>query len=220
MFVICVDESKKNLEHIVLQAVKIVFPSLDDESELEGRNLLLKQVIVQLVAKLLDNDKKDLPFAILDLERKMEQRMLITDLANPKEVILNGYIDRVDIVEGDVVRILDYKTGDVKMRNVTIPELFTSAENKIAFQAYFYAYLYWKENPGKKIKLGIYPIQKLNDGIKYINNGEPISEDIFLEFEHHLKKLLQEIFTKGVAFYQVEDEANCLYCPYIGMCNR
>ncbi len=214
-----IEKAKPQIEAHVLTAVKEVFPSLDEESELEGKNLLLKQVIVELVSRILDNDKKDLPFQIIDLEKKVEQRMVITDTVNPKEVLLNGYIDRIDITD-DTVRILDYKTGDIKLRDVSIEELFTSVDHKVAFQGYFYAWLYWKQNPDKDIKIGIYPVQKLNEGIKYINNGEVITTAAFEEYEQNLIKLLQEIFTKSISFSQVENEAQCLYCPYIGICNR
>lgn len=214
-----IDQEKKRIDAYVLKAVKEVFPSLDEESELDGKNLLLKQVIVELVSKILDSDKKDLPFQILDLEKKVEHRMEITGTAIPKEVILTGYIDRIDSTE-DTIRILDYKTGDIKLRDASIEELFTSTDHKVAFQGYFYAWLYWKQHPDKNIRIGIYPVQKLNEGIKYINSGHPIATASFEEFEQRLRKLLQEIFTQGIAFSQVEDETQCLYCPYIGICNK
>jgi ATP-dependent helicase/DNAse subunit B len=211
---------KPQVESLVLEAINKVFPVLD-ESGLEGKNLLLKQVIVALIHKILETDIHDLPFKILDLEKNLQVKMIITpaEHPNPKEVMLHGYIDRIDMHE-DTVRIMDYKTGDIKLRPASIDELFLSPDHKISFQGYFYAWLYWKHHPDKKIKVGIYPVQKLNQGIQYLNDGEPIAQTFFEEFETRLKRLLQEIFTKEVPFDQLVDTNNCLYCAYTGICNR
>jgi RecB family exonuclease len=214
------EKAKQRAEEIVLQAIREVFPALD-EGELEGKNLLLKQVIVALVKKILDNDKKELPFQILDLEKQIEIKLEITPAGhpNPKHVILNGYLDRVDLHEEDV-RILDYKTGEVKLNDKGMEALFTLPDHKIAFQGYFYAWLYWKQNQASKIKVGIYPVVKLNEGIQYLNQGATLSESFLKEFELRLIKLLQEIFTKEKPFEQVAETDKCLYCAYTGICGR
>ena len=215
-----INAAKKGAEIVVLQAIKEEFPALD-EGALEGKNLLLKQVIVALVLKILENDRTDLPFEIQDLEKAIEVKMEITDTGNPrpKHVLLNGFLDRVDLHDG-IVRILDYKTGDIKLKDVPVEELFGTPDHKVAFQGYFYAWLYWKQHPDKQIRIGIYPVLKLNEGIHYLNKGAPVSQAFLEDFEVHLKKMLREIFTKDKPFEQALETSKCLYCAYTGICGR
>ena len=70
------------------------------------------------------------------------------------------------------------------------------------------------------VKAGLFRLRKLSEGIGYINDGNVISDEQFIEFFTRTKDLLAEIFNPEVPFKQTEDESRCVYCAYKDICNR
>jgi hypothetical protein len=60
----------------------------------------------------------------------------------------------------------------------------------------------------------------LSDGILWLNKGSVISDEEFNFFEDELKSLINSIYNIEIPFAQTDDEAQCKYCPYKGICNR
>jgi RecB family exonuclease len=184
---------------------------------LEGKNILLRHVIVELVQKILKIDKKDLPVVIRFLE---ERFFLPLELDENKTVLLYGIIDRIDEA-GGITRIIDYKTGKVESANPeSMEQVFHDPKFKEQFQTYFYSYLYWKQSFQKPVKAGVLAIKNLSDGIKFLNKGEVISAEQFKEFEDNLVLLVSEIMNPEKTFNQTAEPERCKYCAYKEICER
>lgn len=196
----------------------------------EGKNLLLKKVIHRLVIKILKNDQTDAPFQIIGLEAREYATEL--NIGNGRTVGITGIIDRVDQVvwEGEkVYRVLDYKTGNIRIndsaRALTLDfdrylnTYFEKPDYKSGFQAYLYSYLFWlqKKQEQPNIVAGIYAVRFLNKGIKYLRNGELLTDEFFEAFEKQLKSMLIELFDAETPFLQSEEEKRYEYSPYKGL---
>jgi hypothetical protein len=185
--------------------------------QLEGKNILMRNVLIELIEHIVAHDKRSAPLTIKSLEQEIAFSIL---LANGKPVTLYGIIDRVDSSDGGV-RIVDYKTGKTEDKKASgIPALFESPDYKEQFQTFFYSYLLHSNTKQPGIRAGLFRLKKVTEGIKYINEGEVISAEQFSEFEFHLKALLAEVFNPEVSFYQTKDEKQCVYCAFKDICNR
>ena len=205
---------KRKINEFVDEAIQKEFISID---QLEGKNILLRNVIRELVAKVLQLDEEYLPFKILMLEKDVSQKFVFNSNWNVK---FFGIIDRVD-EKDNVLRIVDYKTGKVeKKKPVDISIYFEDVSYKEQFQAMYYAYLTSKLNPGRTISSGLLALKSMKDGVWMLNSGDPFSSNQFQEFEVNLKNLLLKIFDKDIPFRQTDDEERCTYCAYKEMCHR
>jgi hypothetical protein len=209
-----VEKIKSQAPVAVDAAIKLHY---SDTDRLEGKNILMRNVLIELVERIIDHDKESAPITIKNLEQEI---FLHVPVRQNKSVTVYGIIDRVDTANGSL-RIIDYKTGKVEDANASsIAELFTSPDFKEQFQTFFYSWLYHSNNKPTAIKAGLYRLKKVSEGIKYINNGEVITTEQFSEFEIQLKNILSEIFNAEMPFVQTEDEKRCIYCSFKDICNR
>jgi len=205
---------KKEIDRCVDKAIHEEFIALN---QLEGKNILLRNIIRELVSRIVDSDKQQAPFRILQLEKDVGSPFA---LDSEREVRLFGIIDRVD-EKDEVVRIIDYKTGKViKKKPGALEDYFTDPAMKEQFQAMYYAYLTQKNMQSLKIKSGLLTMRSMSDGIWFLNNDEPYTAEQFREFESHLRKMIGEIFDPEIPFEQTTDEKRCTYCAYKDICNR
>ncbi len=196
---------------------KAIHEELNSTRKLEGKNLLLRNVLKELLVKIIRNDKKDVPLILHALEKKVYREVSIKE---GKSVQLFGIVDRIDEKEG-TVRILDYKTGKVNRRGFkAVADLFTDPAYKEQFQALLYSYIVQKDMPLSKIKSGLVTLRDMSKGTWYLNNESHFTEELFNEFELELRRLLNELFDPAIPFMQTPDEKRCTYCPYVGICNR
>jgi len=208
------DQLKAKVEQAVNRSITEEFRGHD---LLEGKNILMRNVIVELVRKIISIDKKDAPVNIHFLEHNVLQPLQVTE---DNAVLLYGIIDRVDETKG-ITRIIDYKTGKVDSSEPeNFDEIFSDPKYKEYFQTYFYSYLHWKNTSANSMKAGIIAVKNLSDGIRFINEDAPISSEQFKEFENYLIKLVAEIINPDISFSQTSDEKRCEYCPYKEICHR
>jgi len=187
--------------------------------QLSGRNLLLKSVMKKLILKVLENDIKNTPFRITELEKKLEYEYR---LSNEHKIILKGRLDRIEQKDG-IVRIIDYKTvrrkfGD-NMRVSEVENLFKLPDSKELFQLYFYLFIYNKYYPVARVKIGLYNIVDFNSNIKFIDD-DSLTEEKLEEFGRHLDALISEIFNPDIPFSQTSDEKRCYFCDFRSLCYR
>ncbi|MEO5571784.1 MAG: PD-(D/E)XK nuclease family protein [Bacteroidia bacterium] len=215
--------TSEKIKELLLQVDDAVSESFIKEfphaaTELEGKNYLLKQVILQLVKNILEADSDIAPFEINELEKTFSINFKYNDEHN--DVLLKGVFDRVDSENG-FVRIVDYKTGKDELNSKKgFEEILSDPKYKATFQLYFYSYIYKHLHHDKKLKAGIYRMKSISDGISYLNDGEEIKDIKIQEFESFLKNLIVEIMNPVIRFSQTEDEKRCEYCPYKEICNR
>ncbi len=205
---------KKRIDDCVDQAIEKEFISLE---QLEGKNVLFRNIIHELINRILDTELIHAPVKILQLEKDVSN---LFPFSENNFVKLFGIIDRVDEKDG-VVRIIDYKTGKVsKKKQDSIADLFTDPAHKEAFQATYYAYLSDRLISGREIKSGLLYVKELGDGIHFLNKGASFTAEQFKEFEISLSNLFKEIFSPETPFIQTKDEKLCKYCAFKTICNK
>lgn len=184
---------------------------------LEGKNIILHNVLTHLVNEIIRQDSLRAPFSIKHLE---ENFILPFTLSSGQVINIGGVVDRID-EQGGEITIIDYKTGNVKFKSLkALPDLFNDINLKENFQTFFYAYVYSRITNANKIKSGLYLAKDLKKGIKYINNEEIISSEQMMEFESNLSILLDEIFDERVSFTQTDEVSRCKHCSFKEICSR
>jgi len=206
---------------VSLEENKIIQPN----QQLEGRDLVTKRVMEQMVQKVLDLDIKQAPFKMVGLERNDFQYYV--SLPNGNKAKIGGTIDRIDEKDG-VTQIIDYKTGKVKlsaMAQLKLPaEEYTQAyfENpdlKSGFQGYLYSLL-TRGHLSDQVRIGILSMRHLSQGTQWLRAGQLVPEQVIDAFETRLKELVNEIYNPEVPFTQTEDLKQCEYCAFNRVCRR
>ncbi len=239
-----IEHLKKNIGVYIEGAFRKHFDlgSPRDKFEFSGQNIIIREIVKKMALKLLDYDLKYAPFEILGLEfdpgEKKRLKLKINRNGRTIGVKIGGIIDRVD-KKGDVIRILDYKTGTDKKDFTNIRSLFhfageenqKSPRNKAAFQTLLYGLIFKHAFPdfSGKIEAGLLNVrdiykkdfsyllvEKPDKSKKYIDDVSPYLP----EFEQNLRKLLEEIFSFEGAFAQTPDENKCRYCSFKDLCQR
>lgn len=210
-----------NTEDVILQKTATVFPALKVES---GRNLLFLKVAETWLKRFLkyelDTCKAGCAPEIKGIEHEISRDIVIlTEDTQELPVRLYAMIDRLDVT-GGVLRVIDYKTGNMKESDVFVKnaeDMFTSAKKfEKSLQLSFYKYIV-QSNPAFNvfdIQPGIISFKSLGKG--FIPLKTSIDDD---QFELHLKGLLQEIFNTSINFEQAE-ETKCKFCNFKAICNR
>ena len=238
-----VNQIQKDLDNIIEQAFMLYLDKGKHEERFEfsGQHIIIREIVKKMAGKVLDYDSKYAPFEILGLEvdpNKQNRMVLAINRDNQKiNVRIGGIIDRIDR-RGDVIRILDYKTGIDKRIFGDIDSLFhigeqhNSSRNKAAFQTFLYSLIYKHAIPdfNGKIEAGIVSVRELyQKDFHYLLKGRPNGNKSYLiddiiphlqSFEHNLKELLEEIFSFEGYYYQAEDVKKCRFCPFKELCRR
>jgi CRISPR/Cas system-associated exonuclease Cas4 (RecB family) len=127
-----------------------------------------------------------------------------------------------------ILRILDYKTGNVTgLSFKTVAELFDGEKKdpkKEILQALIYSLILADETGEQEIMPVIYSLRKLfdenfNPNIRF-EKAEFSLPEIKDELVENLKKLLAEMFSANNTFYQTQFVDYCKYCAYQKICMR
>ena len=232
----------KNWRPKVLNQLIIEFELLLKKSSLkEGKNYLSVEIAKQLLLNFLDLEQKEILKAkqegnqikIKGLEEKLSGKLTVKNTLFK----LKGRVDRVDEL-GDVLRIIDYKTGKVEKGEVTFfnwEELSENKKKEKAFQLLMYAYLYLKQYPQyleKKVVAGNFSFKNLKEGLICVSRNKKnkegkksnqketllIDKNVLDGFEQQLKNILIKIKTED--FYQTDDLKVCEWCDFKLICKR
>lgn len=196
----------------------------------EGRNIIVYEVIKKLIGNILDFDKKQLPFTVLETE-KMHRRMITVD---EKQVRLGGVTDRMDL-RGDIVHIIDYKTGNVDTEFPSVKALFDTdarERHKEIIQILIYSWLCEDSLSGQhKMSPCIYATRAIHrhNYVPYITLKDGRGGKAVLikdyrvlrdEFTDNLKNMIRDLFNPEIPFVQTNDKMRCRYCIYKAICHR
>lgn len=214
----------------ILEAVFREAYGLNDQKPLEykGQRLVVREIVKRFTEQIIDFDKKYAPFDLIALEREG----LVVDVKidhAPFTISLTGIVDRVD-KKGNVVRVVDYKTGKDELNFASIDSLFdrSGKRNKAAFQTLLYALLFRQElkNPDEiKLVPGLINRKNLFDtsfqfglrlGKERVENALPLLP----EFEEALRKMLEELYSPEGVFDQTPLVETCTYCEFKSICYR
>jgi hypothetical protein len=206
----------------------------------EGRNLIIRSVLEKYINGILDIDKNNSPFIILETEKRVQSKLTINApllSTKPIELTIHGYIDRVDKTEFGI-RILDYKTGRDSREFTNISDLTNSdstKRNKAALQTLLYGWMWIQSNPNyltdaQTICSGLYLMKELYtspfdyrlihkpDGYKKMALED--IRPVLSELEHSVRELLSALGNSTYLFEATEDIKKCEYCAYKSICGR
>jgi ATP-dependent helicase/nuclease subunit B len=214
------------------EAFRIHYPEGDTAF---GKNLLISKVAVKLINDFLDEEIRE-----ISKLKTINQTLIIRSLEEPYgaelpaimcegEKItprLKGHIDRIDQC-GDMIRIIDYKTGKVEKGDLKIQlwdELLTKPDLSKCMQLLCYAYVYMHETKLSESSAGIISLRKLSEGYMPVQfsefNTDCIDQEILQKFADTVTKLISEMLDKNLHFNQTSDDENCANCTFSAICNR
>lgn len=196
-----------------------------------GNEIIIKEILYEYIARILNTDKTLVPFAIEELEIPLHFsfRFIVDDVSY--SIRIGGNIDRIDRV-GDYTRIVDYKTGDTAEKIGGISDLFEDDRKKeldgwLQTLIYCEAYLLSNKFEGR-VRPSIYKVKelssgrfidrlKIGEGKDYeLNNYNEIRED----FVQNLNSVICSVFSLREHFRMTDNRYKCTYCPYQGLCQR
>lgn len=124
---------------------------------------------------------------------------------------LTGVLDKLEFVDGDIVNVVDYKTGKPKTRNELMGET-KNANGDYYRQLVFYKLLlkYW--NDGKyNMQSGVIDFIEPSEKGKYHKEVFEISDDEVKDLEELIIKVSEEILS--LSFWDKKcDEKDCEFC--------
>jgi len=226
-------EFVNNIDDILFRIFKNQ-PELAQENLEQGKPFLAYQIVKKTVLDYIEVIRKEWEeslYQIICTETWLNAEINIGE----KNLRLAGKADRIEMRDNKVT-ILDYKTGKVENKNlkckaVHFEEIFTDSKYSQLFQLLCYAYLYQNDKNNKllktnEIQCGIIAFQELyKQNEEYISYAEIDKEKILTVsilqlFEEHLKQIFSSILDLETPFTQTEEEENCKYCDYKGICNK
>lgn len=202
----------------------------EEEPEYNGTQLIHSKVIASYLRQLLRNDLQYAPFRMEGMEHEVRETLEIETSLGKLLLCIGGTIDRLDS-KGDVLRIVDYKTGGTPKTPECIEQLFTPAENRpnYIFQTFLYAVIMCRKQSLKVAPALLYIHRAASDTYSpVIEMGParqaktPVTNFAFYEddFRERLWALLREIYNPDEPFTQTDDKKKCEYCDYRCLCKR
>lgn len=202
----------KLIDEEVLKQFKLVYK----EGEIKkGRNLLAFEVAKRNVfnflrLELLDIENGD-AIKIIALEKTYDRELVHPSLPFP--ILIKGNVDRIEYRNGKI-RIIDYKTGKVEARDVTLKQwkkLTSDIKNDKIIQVLAYAFMYAPHLEAQEMEVGIISFKNLKAGFMPFNfkmDKEEISivnEQISGNYIEELVLLLHEILDVTIPFEEKID---------------
>ena len=176
----------------------------------KGRNLLAFEVAKRNVLNFLKIESEAIEngdeIQIIALETTYEREL--TDARLPFPVLIKGNVDRIEFRNGKI-RIVDYKTGKVEQRNVTLKDwkgLTEDIKNEKIIQVLAYAYMFEEMAKGQEMEVGIISFKNLKSGFLPFQFKQDkdiaavISPEIMESYLEQLVILLQEILDVELPF--------------------
>jgi len=192
----------------------------------QGNSLITKEVAHHFIKNFLTREKYNLktsePLNIKGLESKLETNYIVNKLT----VKLKGTIDRID-QQGNIFRLIDYKTGQVKPEDLKIKnweDLFNAKKTKALQLALYWLLINQSDFAFAKANFscGIFSLQKPGAGLMTLQLPETEAESshAIMQIKERLFELLEDILDKELPIIQTEDHTYCKYCEFASICNR
>lgn len=197
----------KLLDNEVLAQFKLIYK----EGEIKkGKNLLAFEVAKRNVYNFLkfelESIKNGDAIKIIALEQRFER--ILEHPSLPFPVKIGGSVDRIEERNGNI-RIIDYKTGKVEKKNVTLKSwegLTEDIKNDKIIQILSYAFMFENESNGKPIEAGIISFKNLKSGFLPFSFKDAKEENTTINFAilndylEQMVLLLVEILDVSVPF--------------------
>lgn len=221
-----IDAMKRLVPSACKDAFHRLFP--DEESD-AGKNHLAGKIAQRYISNYLDIEgdrirsqiQKGVPNTVVGLEQTLQTEMDV----NGVRVVFKGNADRIDHM-GNVVRLIDYKTGLVEANELRIAgtENFSGTDKfGKAFQLMMYAWLYLKStNNDAVIQPGIISFRKIRQGFLHLETpaGKMVTKNSLGDFEELLINITKEILSAETKFTQTTNVQICRTCEFNVICRR
>lgn len=203
--------------------------------------LVIEEVLHMYLNQLIENDKKLVPFEIVEMEKRHDIPYTVQTKQEQYSIRIGGFIDRLDLMQIPdetgtpitTLRVVDYKTGGQPETAKNMQELFTISEKRphYIFQTFLYA-LTLCDQAKWPIAPALFFVHKSagNDYNPYISFGgknekHPVHyvtnfQVLADEFREALTTLLEEIFNEDIPFAPTGTERACASCPYHSLCGK
>ena len=199
-----------------------------DVQSLTAKDRMVLKVVQNYVELILRTDLEYAPFKILGTELGVDKKLNIHIGNDEFSVRIGGIIDRLD-QKGNVIRVIDYKSGQPVVRVKELTELIDNGHlnrPKEMFQALIYAYLQVsKSEKSYDVLPGLYAVRQLSKGVLspglYLGRDQIINQSQYYEeTEYLIHKVLEDLFDYEVDFTPTDNLKNCEYCSYNRLCQR
>ncbi|MDZ7740617.1 MAG: PD-(D/E)XK nuclease family protein [Bacteroidota bacterium] len=208
------------------ESFSALFPGGDADF---GKNLLIMKAAEKLIRNVTYFDEgavREGRMRILELEQEIRTSVNFNIPELPENILLKGFIDRIDEMDG-MTRLLDYKTGVVEVRELTVrsdADTTDAGFSDIAFQLMFYAFIFTlqDDNPTSTLQSAVLSLKKSKDALLAlsIDKNKYLNSEALGFFKHQLSELLQKLFDSNEKISQTRDIKTCQYCSFKNICNR
>ena len=190
----------------------------------EGKNHLLFIVALEFVKnfiqseiRILENPNASLKIIGTEREISMENNFRI--FSEDISVKLAGKVDRIDVLN-EVIRIIDYKTGQFNLSDVQIKELTLSELKKKpkALQLLIYGLMYAQENKsGMRISSGIIPLKTVDTEFAplSINKEQIFNKEIELKVKQLVEEIIKEMLNPDLLIQHNKKSDFCELCDVV-----
>lgn len=234
---------QEQIDIVVDQAIREELFNIKDDTpfqmELNGLQLINREVIIRYLQRLFEIDLTLAPFTIKGNEEKVYQPIHITTSEGSRTVNVGGSIDRLDQITDPLtgeerIRVVDYKTGskNLKRKVNLLSEIFDPANIREKHTDYYLQTMLYslivRQHPRlNQQQLPVSPallfIQHTmaEDYDPTLSIGKDKISDIqtyATDFMDNLKKVVSEIFEPQQPFLPTTDKKNCAHCPYRQLC--
>ena len=197
---------------------KSVFQQMFQQSSIymSGKNFLLQKTIEAIVKKVVLSDQKQ------HTENKLaglEKRISASLQTKWGTVQIQGVLDRIDKTVSGEIHIIDYKTGDVKKIEMSVYEQAFQASQSVSMQLLLYTWIWLQNYPEDKVKAGVYPLKKFDQGVRWVSPMPLIKTDL-QTFEQTLVGIINEMLDPDQVFEQTDNDSICKNCEFRGICMR
>lgn len=229
-------KSKIDIERAVDTAFRLELFKLKDEQtpfhpQLNGLQIISRQVVIHYLQQLLRLDRRLAPFEVLELEADVVEDLPIGSLGITTTV--GGRIDRLDCIRGDgptgqLIRVIDYKTGARRLKSLKgVDDIFDPSQlhnhNDYYLQTLLYSRIVRRgsTHPVAPALLFIQHAQG-DDYDPVLKFGTDRIADVATpdgeRFEELLTEKVNEIFDPHSEFVPTTNPDVCRTCPYALLC--
>ena len=195
-----------------------------------GNLLLVEDIVIRYLKHgVMEYDIRHNDFTTIGTEQKIGYRFPFECAGKQYAIHLGGIADRIDRLDDDSLRVVDYKTGSSQLDFGGVDKLFgeqiKDRKNNV-LQTLIYSMILYRTHHVETIPT-LYYVRQMNRA-----DYSPLLVDHALgvtgapysiyasTFEELLREKLGELFDPAIPFRQCDDSKNCDYCDFKAICKR